>query len=212
MPLIKFAPLAVLPALLSCSDVGGGTGHSGGAIPRDLTLMCIGTVSSDAKNSAVNVSLKEFIAIMAKNGFVASWSGSSTVGVLTLRKDDQFAGKSTEFAFETEQRPYAGSITTCQPAIAVMVRAKLDGELLSAFASEDAALTIAQQAQRARPATASTPAAPPVEPDLEGPPAELSPNAPTDEVLDPDADEQEIYENAVAPTLDPSEYPPNNAM
>jgi hypothetical protein len=136
--------------------------------------MCVGTISSDAKNSAVNVSLSEFAALMANNDFVGSWSGSSTAGVLTLHKDDKFAGKSTEFAFEVEQRPYAASITKSQPAIAVLVRAKLDGELLNAHASEDAALTIAEQAQRARPATAPTPTAPAIEPDLEGPPAELS--------------------------------------
>jgi hypothetical protein len=175
--------------------------------------MCVGTVSSDSKNSAVDVSLSEFVAVMANNGFVVSWSGSSTAGVLTLHKDDKFAGKTTEFAFETEQRPYSGSITQCQPAIAVLVRAKLDGELLSAFASEDAALTIAQQAQRARPAPASTPAAPAIEPEVHGMPAELSPNASADELLDPDADEPDPYEDGQAQPTTPSEpYPETNAM
>jgi hypothetical protein len=48
----------------------------------------------------------------------------------TLRTDDQFAGKPTKSAFETEQRPYAGSITQRLPEIAVSVCSKLDRKVL----------------------------------------------------------------------------------
>jgi hypothetical protein len=207
MHLTKLVPVFLVPALFSCAIPDGAT------VPAELTAMCIGTVSADAKNSAVNLSLADFIAALTNNGFVASWSGSATASVLTLRKDDKFAGKSTEFAFETEQRPYAGSIANCQPTLAVWVRAKLDGELLNAYASEHAALTIAQQALKARPAAALPPAAPAIEPDLEGPPAEPAPTTTTNEIIDPDAGERETYENAeLVPTTPSEPYPLSNAM
>ncbi|QNE32511.1 hypothetical protein F1C10_11510 [Sphingomonas sp. NBWT7] len=210
MRIIKLSPLAVLPMLLACSDLSGGST----ALPSDLTAMCVGTVSSDAKNSAVDVRLSEFLAVMANNGFVAGWSGSSTAGVLTLRKDDKFAGKTTEFEFETEQRPYVGSITACQPNVAVLVRAKLDGELLGAFASEDAALTIAQQAQKARPAAASTPSPTMVEPSTI--PAIAQPAVtPVDGDPDPDADALEPGDDEAPPAPEAGLeylYPSTNAM
>lgn len=207
MQIIKLAPLAAFPALLSCSAVGGG-----GAVPAELSALCVGTVSSDGKNSAVAVSLGELIAVPTGNGFTASWDGSATAGVLTLHKDDQFAGKTMEIAFETERRPYAGPVEGCQPNIAVLVRAKVDGRVLNAFASEDAALTFAQQALKTRPTAAPTPP-----PALAGPnttqPADQPAVTPVDGDPDPDAYEQEPYEDAPsAAPLPPEDLVLTNAM
>ena len=123
---------------------------TGAKVPDELSRLCIGTIQAGGVREPLNMRLSEIVDHLEATGFEVSWLGGAESGTLSARKDDQFAGKATTIAFETERHPGPAD-TPCKDGLAVLARAKLNGEVLHWFASQDLVYTLAEQYRQTHP-------------------------------------------------------------
>ena len=144
MRIHRALPLALVAFLSACAALDGG------AVPDELSGLCVGTIQAGGVRQQLNMRLSEIVDQLEATGFAVSRSGGAESGTLNASKDDQFAGKTTTIVFETERHPGPPD-GGCKDGLAVLARAKLNGEVLDGYNSQDLVYTLAVEYRKTHP-------------------------------------------------------------